>query len=329
MAKITCLSPDGTAFTADAGADDTVLDALLFEGCAVSYCCMVGMCGMCKADVHEGEVIMDDDDSGGLSEEDRQLGRILMCRSVAASDCVMAMVHGNAAEQPGCAIAVAVDVQVVSDRWVFCRLQVNEGASGLDLHAGQHLLLEWGSPGGDASSVRAYLGNRADSPQLEFYLDRHAGTLTDTDLPQVGSVMTLQAASGMTAADIVTSGPSLFIAEGAGAVPLLAVLQHLDEVDTSAVAFPHLLINDEGTLERWVMGRAGLENIGMTVHGDFEALAGELVNDIRRLVGADDNVSLKNIRAYVYARQDTNAAVRKLLLDAGLKPWKISVEVVN
>ncbi len=78
------LVDDDISFTCEES--ETVLDAALEQGIALPYGCRNGLCGSCKADLIAGEVDYPDGEPGGLSEEDKQQGKALLCRAHPKSD---------------------------------------------------------------------------------------------------------------------------------------------------------------------------------------------------------------------------------------------------
>lgn len=307
-----------------------MLSALLFEGHAVSYCCLIGMCGMCKVDVEQGQIRPEEEEEEfeGLSATDRQQGRILMCRSVATSDCVVRMVHGNTAAPTTGVPAIVMGVESLDERWTWCRLKVIEPAPAYTLHPAQQVLLEWCPDSGTSCLARAYLGSPSDTSELDFYLDRHA---QPEQAPlcslRPGTVIHFGAASGTTPSGLGDGTPILLIAEGPGVIPVASILRACAQQEKPSSIRPHRIVGVSQTLEDHILQRTPEWFASIPMHENIESLTAALLENVQRCL--NDGLPLRDIRAYVYASQDTNAAVRKQLLDTGMKPWKINVESIR
>lgn len=75
--------------TVDCAQDELILDALIRNGVAVSYCCRAGLCGMCKAELRAGSVVHLSHSRRALSEEEAKRDNILMCRARAKDHCIL------------------------------------------------------------------------------------------------------------------------------------------------------------------------------------------------------------------------------------------------
>lgn len=78
------VQPSGHEFTLDA--NESLLDAALNQGLNLPYGCRNGACGSCVAQLLSGEVDYGDRAVLGLSDSDREAGKILCCQAHAASD---------------------------------------------------------------------------------------------------------------------------------------------------------------------------------------------------------------------------------------------------
>lgn len=81
------LSPSGRSFMVEA--DETILEAALRNGHALSYQCASGNCGECRARIVEGAVADHRPYDYVFKGEERQQPMMLMCRALAASDMVI------------------------------------------------------------------------------------------------------------------------------------------------------------------------------------------------------------------------------------------------
>ena len=79
------LEPQGPAFLA--GPDESILDAALRQGVALSYGCRNGACGACRGRVIAGRVhLPGGTELRGLTEREVQAGWTLLCQARASSD---------------------------------------------------------------------------------------------------------------------------------------------------------------------------------------------------------------------------------------------------
>jgi NAD(P)H-flavin reductase/ferredoxin len=77
----------GIAFSC--GQDKTVLDGALAAGYEIPYSCRSGICGSCRGQIASGEVR--GGVGGGLSEEERRDGHVLLCQARPCSDLTVAV----------------------------------------------------------------------------------------------------------------------------------------------------------------------------------------------------------------------------------------------
>lgn len=75
--------PSGHTFTVEK--DETILDAALHQGIALSYGCRSGVCGACVGRVVEGEYYYDEYPEG-LADEDQSQNKALFCQAKVKSD---------------------------------------------------------------------------------------------------------------------------------------------------------------------------------------------------------------------------------------------------
>lgn len=84
--KVT-LRPSGHEFMVDAG--ERLLDAALRQSCAIPYGCRNGSCGSCAARLIEGRISYPQGLPPGLTPQEAQSGRILLCQAHALSPLVL------------------------------------------------------------------------------------------------------------------------------------------------------------------------------------------------------------------------------------------------
>lgn len=84
MSFLVTLAEENTQFSCEE--NQTVLDAALEKGIAISYGCRNGLCGSCMGDLLEGQITYPDGQPGGLNEADRDQGKALFCKAVPQCD---------------------------------------------------------------------------------------------------------------------------------------------------------------------------------------------------------------------------------------------------
>ena len=87
MSAQVTIKPSNRVFTANEG--ETILDAALRNGYAISYGCRDGACSTCKGRVLEGEVDYGSYEETALTEADKRLGMALFCQARPRGDIVI------------------------------------------------------------------------------------------------------------------------------------------------------------------------------------------------------------------------------------------------
>lgn len=65
---------------------ETVLDSALRHGIAFPYGCRDGACGACKAKLLDGDIVYQDNELSGLTDDDKGNGYVLMCQAIPTND---------------------------------------------------------------------------------------------------------------------------------------------------------------------------------------------------------------------------------------------------
>ena len=81
------LADDDTSFSCNP--DQTVLDAALAQGVALTYGCKSGLCGSCKGDVVVGRIDYPEGQPDGILDDEIRQGKALLCKARPASDLVI------------------------------------------------------------------------------------------------------------------------------------------------------------------------------------------------------------------------------------------------
>lgn len=91
------VQPSGRHF--EAQPDETLLAAAIRQGVGLPYGCKDGACGSCKCQLISGSVVHGAHQAKALSPEEEAAGKILSCRAVPQTDCVLDVPQVTAADQ--------------------------------------------------------------------------------------------------------------------------------------------------------------------------------------------------------------------------------------
>jgi CDP-4-dehydro-6-deoxyglucose reductase len=204
----------------------TILSAAIAAGVPLSYSCKNGMCGACRGRVIEGEVEQSDVEERYLSRAERDAGHVLLCTSLAHSDCTIEAQLGRETvfmPQSVPARIAAIDKLDADVAVVTLRLPMNRK---LRFEAGQYVdvLL-------DGDERRSYSIASVPAPEgiteIELHIRRVPGGLfSDTvfDTLKVGAMLRLEAPLGTFTLREGT-GPVVLMATGTGFAPLQSMVE--------------------------------------------------------------------------------------------------------
>ena len=140
--KFHCAPP----VTVEAEWDETVLDALLRSGTPVPFFCRSGICGQCKSTLAAGELVQVGTAPEILTQDEIDSGLVLICRSIATSDCEIIPQHLPVANDE---LPWPQSAQVTESRWLaphlsHCRVPAAPapGAPTFLFHPGQYTHLQ-------------------------------------------------------------------------------------------------------------------------------------------------------------------------------------------
>lgn len=203
-----------------------ILEAALDAGVPFPHGCGTGECGSCKCQLLAGEVAMDRYSPGALSEEEREKGQILACRSRVLTDVKLSWLASATVPQPMVKFTarvfrvapVAHDVYVVT-------LAAPPGQA-FSFHPGQFAKLRFGK-----LPARKYsMASQPGQDLLEFHIrivpdgmvSQYVATqLREGDTVEVRGPFGDAYWEGLEAAH---PGPLVLLAGGTGLAPILSVL---------------------------------------------------------------------------------------------------------
>ena len=249
MAAQVRIQPSGREFFVDG--TDTILDAALRAGLALSYGCSNGNCGLCKAKIIAGEIKKARHHDFCLTEAEKGMGYALLCSHTAVTDLVIeAPEAGGAHDIPLQHIVPRVKaLQRLNDDTLLLHLQTPR-TNRLRFLAGQYATLKLPD------------GTHADSPiascpcddrNLQFHVRRRAGNAFAEAVGttvKLGDAITLEGPKGTFTLQENSTRSLLFIACDTGFAPIKSLIEHamaLDMADAMHLYWlsetPHYLPN--------------------------------------------------------------------------------------
>jgi len=219
------VKPSHHTFSVDAG--ETILDAALREGFALSYGCRNGACGTCKGKVLEGRLDYGDYQEHALSDEEKASGLALFCCAKPVSDVTIEAKEISAVKDiqvrtmPCRVEKIAQPAEDV--RVLYLKLPANER---LQFLAGQYIDVRL-----KEEKPRSF--SMANAPHDDAYLELHVrhvmgGQFTDYvfNAMKVKDVLHFEGPHGSFFLREDSDKPIIFLATGTGFAPIKAMVEH-------------------------------------------------------------------------------------------------------
>lgn len=326
MAAHVRLTPSGREFPVEG--NDTILEAALRAGLALSYGCSNGNCGLCKAKIVSGEIKKVQSHDFVIGEAEKRQGYALLCANTAVSDLVI-----EASEAKG--------VQDIPLQQIATRVKKAEtlGTGILLLHlqtprtrrlrflAGQHARLELA---GGLSEEHPIASCPCDDRNLQFHIARRPGhAFSDyvfTKLKPAATV-TLEGPAGDFVLQQESPRSLLFIAWDTGFAPIKSLIEHAMSLEvaehmhfywTAATPDGHYLHN---LCRSWTDALDNFDYTPLVATPTPEESAEGLIGRV-----AQDHPQLKALDAYVAAPDAIADAIEFGLLDRGLPRAQLHIE---
>ncbi|MDN5893395.1 MAG: FAD-binding oxidoreductase [Nocardioides sp.] len=218
--------------------DEVILDAAFRQGIHLMHGCREGQCSACKSYVLDGEIQMDRYSTFACNDAEADEGYVLLCRSHAYSDCTIELLNFDEDELLG-----GIPIQDVMTRIaaiepmtrdiVSLRLAATEPAT-YDFKPGQYADLT--IPGTDESRSFSMATTQSTPGQVEFLIKKYPGgrfsALLDGDL-SVGDEIKMTGPYGSFTLKEGHVLPVVCIGGGAGMAPILSLLRHLNETEST------------------------------------------------------------------------------------------------
>ncbi|MGH8162944.1 MAG: 2Fe-2S iron-sulfur cluster-binding protein, partial [Rhodanobacteraceae bacterium] len=230
MSHTVTLTASGKSFpVAD---DETVLEAAQRAGLALSYSCLAGVCGSCKATLIEGECDYPRNPPTALSATERARDAVLLCQAVPRSDLLIAAREVASVEDLPRRM---LDVRVIDKTPLapdVMRLRLQPTDAPLRWLPGQYVdvLLEGGKRRAFSIAVAPHMGS-----VIELHVRHVAGggfTSRVFDALNVEDSLRIEGPLGTFVPREDSERPMLFVAGGAGFAPIKAIVEHFLHLGT-------------------------------------------------------------------------------------------------
>lgn len=318
MAAQVRIQPSGREFFVDGS--DTILEAALRAGLALSYGCSNGNCGLCKAKIVSGEIKKTRHFDFCLSEAEKGMGYALLCSHTAVTDLVIeAPEAGGAHDIPLQHIVPRVKaLQRLNDDTILLHLQTPR-TNRLRFLAGQYATLKL--PDGRAADY-PIASCPCDDRNLQFHVRRRAGDAfaeaVGTDM-KLGDAITLDGPKGSFTLQENSTRSLLFIACDTGFAPIKSLIEHAMALDMADAMHLYWLAAAPATHYLHNLCRSwddALDNFSYTPLG-FDAA------EIWRI--AKDQPQLRDFDVYVAGPRAQTDAVKEMLLAQELPPEQLFI----
>ena len=319
------LIPSGHEFLIEGG--DTILGGAIRSGLNVAYGCNNASCGGCKARVISGQVIETRTPEFKLSEHEEQMGYKLMCCNTAVTDLMLEVGETSSPKDlPRQSVETRVSgIEPLSDEMTLLHLRTPK-AQNFRFFAGQNATLNLTS--GETMTL-PIASCPCDGENLHFHVPtKPAGdrSIPATDKLERGETVTVTGPEGEFILRDGSSSPAIFIACDGGFAPVKSLIEHaisIDKIESFHLyryATPGNATYYHNLCRAW---RDAFDNFNYTtqdLNGDPGRAASNIVADIPDLSGFD---------AYVAGPREFAEGVKQAMLENGLAPERLSVEILS
>ncbi len=225
--QITVRYSDGATRTMQVADDQSILDAADGQNVPVVSECRSGVCGTCLGRCTAGRYNLGH--TPGLSEQEREEGRILCCQTLAQSDCTIELDYpfaGNAAHLI-CGTARLAKLERLSSNTMRLALDVSDLPEEMAYRPGQFAQIN--VPGTDVWRSYSFLTAKPHEGRLEFLVRlQPEGAMSDylTAQAKVGDKLDVRGGKGGFYLREPRS-PVLLVAGGTGLSGILAITEQL------------------------------------------------------------------------------------------------------
>ena len=222
----------------EVGEDEKILDAAFRQGIHLMHGCREGQCSACKSYILEGEIQMERYSTFACNDAEVEEGYVLLCRAHAFSDCTIELLNFDEDELLGgvpiqdVRTRVAAIVPMTRDI-VSLRLTAIEPAT-YEFKPGQYSDIS--IPGTDEHRSFSMATTQSTPGEVEFLIKKYPGgrfsALLDDGLA-VGDELHVNGPYGSFTIKEGHALPVVCIGGGAGMAPILSLLRHLNETEST------------------------------------------------------------------------------------------------
>lgn len=218
--------------------DEKILDAAFRQGIHLMHGCREGQCSACKSYVLEGEIQMERYSTFACNDAEVDEGYVLLCRAHAFSDCTIELLNFDEDELLGGmpiqdVRARVTRIEPVTRDIVSLRLTAVEPAT-YDFKPGQYSDIT--IPGTDEHRSFSMATTQSTPGEVEFLIKKYPGgrfsALLDDGLA-VGDELHINGPYGSFTIKDGHALPVVCIGGGAGMAPILSLLRHLNETQST------------------------------------------------------------------------------------------------
>lgn len=218
--------------------DEKILDAAFRQGIHLMHGCREGQCSACKSYVLEGEIQMERYSTFACNDAEVDEGYVLLCRAHAFSDCTIELLNFDEDELLGGMPIQDVRTRVtriepVTRDIVSLRLTAVEPET-YEFKPGQYSDIT--IPGTDEHRSFSMATTQSTPGEVEFLIKKYPGgrfsALLDDGLA-VGDELHINGPYGSFTIKDGHALPVVCIGGGAGMAPILSLLRHLNETQST------------------------------------------------------------------------------------------------
>lgn len=215
--------------------DEKILDAAFRQGIHLMHGCREGQCSACKSYMLEGDVQMERWSTFACNDSEVEEGYVLLCRGHAYSDCTIELLNFDEEEMKNAIDLQDVDMEVVEITPMTSDIvSLKLKADAFVFHPGQYADIT--IPGTEDRRSFSMATTQSTPGEVEFLIKKYEGGHFSGLLDDGISVGDTIKVSGPYGRFTIKEGhvlPVVCIAGGAGMAPVLSLLRHLSETEST------------------------------------------------------------------------------------------------
>ena len=218
--------------------DEKILDAAFRQGIHLMHGCREGQCSACKSYILEGEIQMERWSTFACNDAEVEEGYVLLCRAHAFSDCTIELLNFDEDELLNSfpiqqVRAEVTALELVTQDIVSLRLKAIEPET-FEFKPGQYADIT--IPGSEDHRSFSMASTLETPGEVEFLIKKYPGGVFSGLLDEGISVGDVLDVTGPYGNFTLKNGhvlPIVAIAGGAGMAPVLSLLRHLAETEST------------------------------------------------------------------------------------------------